>query len=416
MRTAHLFLSTLLLWSGLTTASHADVLVASFDSFGVLRYDDATGRFLDTFARGLPGDRPSSMAFGPDGNLYVTMANFSAAVASSVRRFDGQTGTFIDTFAEDGGLLGAGDLAFGPDGNLYVANFGLAANSKIIRYDGRSGAYLDDFVPVGSGGLRGAEGIVFGPDGNLYVTSRITNQVLRYDGATGAFLGVFATGGDNGPIDLVFGSDGKLYVLNSVGTSLQVLRFDGLTGAFVDVFVDFFRAGTDGSSLAFGPDGALYVTTGFIGNSVRRFDGTTGQYLGELIRGGRSGLAYASGLLFAPAPFQRVAIDIRPNLRWNPVRPHSKGLISVAVLSTESFDATLTDPDSVRFGPRGARDVASWRRRKDVDGDGAVDLLLRFAVADTGIVCGDRSAVLRGSTLSGERFEGFDSVRTPNCP
>ncbi len=201
-------------WNG---PARADLLVASFDSFQVLRYDDTTGAFLSTFATGLPNDRPLGMTVGPNGNLYVGMNNFGPPFQSFIRRFDGRTGAFIDTFASGGGLLGPHHLAFGPDGNLYVASFGgIASNSKVIRYNGITGAYIDDFVPVGSGGLSGAEGLVFGPDGKLYVTSRVTNQVLRHDGLTGAFLGVFATGGQNGPIDLVFGPDTNLYVLTNL--------------------------------------------------------------------------------------------------------------------------------------------------------------------------------------------------------
>jgi streptogramin lyase len=210
----------------------------------------------------------------------------------------------MGTFASGGGLLGPGGMVFGPDGNLYATSFGgLAPNSKVIRYNGLTGDYIGDFVPVGSGGLTGAEGLVFGPDGNLYVTSRVTNQVLRYNGSTGAFLGVFATSGNNGPVNLVFGPDGNLYVLNSTAGSLSVSRFDGVSGAFLGNFVSSFPAGTDGSSLVFGPDGNLYVTTGFVGNSVLRFNGSTGQFMDEFVTGGEGGLAYATGLqFFTPVP------------------------------------------------------------------------------------------------------------------
>lgn len=357
-------------WNG---PAWADLLVASFDSFQVLRYDDTTGAFLGIFATGLPNDRPLGMTVGADGNLYVGTNNFGPPFQSFIRRFDGQTGEFIDTFASGGGLLDPGHLVFGPDGNLYVASFGgTAPNSKVIRYNGITGAYIDDFVPVGSGGLSGAEGLVFGPDGNLYV-------------------------------------------LNSSGTTLEVLRFDGLTGAFIDVFVNAFSGGSDGSSLVFGRDGNLYVTTAYIGNSVRRFDGSTGQFIDEFVPQGGGGLAYATGLLFFTPSLQLISIDIKPGSFPNSINPKSKGKIPVAILTTDSFDATTVDPTTVLFGRTGTEAAPVHSALEDVDGDWDTDMILHFKTQETGIQCGDTSASLTGETFVGQAIEGSDSIRTVGC-
>jgi glucose/arabinose dehydrogenase len=295
------FLCGVVAWSlvvGGAGEAKGDLLVASFDSGQVLRYDEDTGAFLGVFATTpLKPPGPTGLAIGPDSNLYVGVSQ-----ANEILRFYGQTGAFIDIFARGGGLNGPGNLAFGSDGNLYVASFGAADNSSVLRYSGTTGAFLSTFVPKGSGGLSGVEGLVFGPDDNLYVTSRVTNQVLRYDGSTGKFLGVFAkTLGDNGPIDLVFGPDRNLYILENPLLSnprlLEVERFNGSTGAFMEVFANL--TGSPGN-LAFGPNGNLYVSTGFIGNSVIQLNGSTGQVINEF-RGG--GLDWSAGLVFvAPVP------------------------------------------------------------------------------------------------------------------
>jgi len=52
---------------------------------------------------------------------------------------------------------------------------------------------------------------------------------------------------------------------------------------------------------------------------------------------------------------------------------------------------------------------------EDLDGDGDIDLVLHFRTADTGIQCGDISASVTAQTISGQRIEGFDSVKTTGC-
>jgi hypothetical protein len=232
---------------------------------------------------------------------------------------------------------------------------------------------------------------------------------------TGAFLDGFATGGQNGPIDLVFGPDRNLYVLNSPGTNLEVLRFNGSTGAFINVFVSSFSGGTDGSSLIFGPDGNLYVTTGFIGNSVRRFNGSTGQFIDEFVPSRRGGLTNATGLVFlVPSP-RVITIDIKPGSFPNSVNPNNNGVITVAILTTSTFDATTVDPLIVKFGPNEATEAHQRGHNEDADGDGDIDLVLHFRTQETGIRCGDTSVSLTGPTFGGQRITGSESINTVGC-
>ena len=62
---------------------------------------------------------------------------------NSVIRFDGTTGTLIGTFASGGGLTNPFDVAFGPDGNLYVSSLG---SNEVIRFDGATGALIGTFA------------------------------------------------------------------------------------------------------------------------------------------------------------------------------------------------------------------------------------------------------------------------------
>ena len=76
----------------------------------------------------------------------------------------------MDVFVAAGG---AGDLddptgvAFGPDGDLYVTDY---TDAAILRYDGTTGTFIDEYVPAGSGGLAGAWFLNFLPKQQVLVT------------------------------------------------------------------------------------------------------------------------------------------------------------------------------------------------------------------------------------------------------
>ena len=111
-----------------------------------------------------------------------------------------------------------------------------------------------------------------------------------------------------------------------------------------------------------------------------------------------------------------VNIDIKPGSDQNIINSRSKGVIPVAILTTESFDATTVDPDTVAFGPDGAEMVHPPAHVVDVNGDGNLDLLLHFRTQETGIQCGNTEASLLGETYDGVPIEGTDSiVSKPKC-
>ncbi|HSE18641.1 MAG TPA: hypothetical protein VLB46_16415 [Pyrinomonadaceae bacterium] len=111
---------------------------------------------------------------------------------------------------------------------------------------------------------------------------------------------------------------------------------------------------------------------------------------------------------------ESVIIDIKPGNDSNLINPKSKGMISVAILSTSTFDATIIDPLSVKFGPN--QTTAQGRSHiQDVNHDGSSDLVLRFNLEDTGIQCGDLFAFLTGETIGGQPIAGFDLIQTVAC-
>jgi len=110
-----------------------------------------------------------------------------------------------------------------------------------------------------------------------------------------------------------------------------------------------------------------------------------------------------------------VSIDIRPQSDGNRINPNSTQNINVAILSDNGFDPTTVDPNTVHFGATGTEAAPIHVARRDVEKDGDRDTILRFAIPDTGIRCGDTSAVLTGRTAGGQSFIGSSPITTTRC-
>ena len=128
------------------------------------------------------------------------------------------------------------------------------------------------------------------------------------------------------------------------------------------------------------------------------------------------GLAAIAASLMAVAAVQAnptVDIDIKPGSDPNSINPRSRGLISVAILGSDTFDVTDVDVTTLAFGPDGASPVHI--ALEDVNEDGYVDLISHYRTQDAGFKCGDTEGILRGRTVDGVAIEGSDSVRIVPC-
>jgi len=108
-----------------------------------------------------------------------------------------------------------------------------------------------------------------------------------------------------------------------------------------------------------------------------------------------------------------VDIDIKPGGFPNSINPRSKGVIPVAILTTDTFDATTVDGTTVRFGPDEAE--PAHYTLEDVDWDGDLDMIFHFRTQETGIECGDNEVALSGETVDGQQITGKDSIKTVGC-
>jgi hypothetical protein len=104
-----------------------------------------------------------------------------------------------------------------------------------------------------------------------------------------------------------------------------------------------------------------------------------------------------------------VELDIKPGSDPNSININGRGVIPVAILTTDEFDAADVNPETAVFVP-GHASPAKYNL-EDVDGDGDLDLMLHFRTEETGLAPGDTEAVLRGETYDGLGIKGSDSVR-----
>jgi hypothetical protein len=112
-----------------------------------------------------------------------------------------------------------------------------------------------------------------------------------------------------------------------------------------------------------------------------------------------------------------VAIDVKPGDEQNRINSKSNGKLEVAILSTADFNAQLIDIDSLRFGLTGTEDSISQHpeqgprfRYEDVNGDGRLDLVVRFEIELTGLQPDSTKAILTGSLLDGTSFMAENGV------
>jgi len=91
-----------------------------------------------------------------------------------------------------------------------------------------------------------------------------------------------------------------------------------------------------------------------------------------------------------------IEIDIKPGNEQNNINLNSQGVVPVAVLTTEQFDATTIDPATALF----AGAAPDHWSLEDVDGDGDIDVIFHFRTQELGLDQGSTEATLTAQLAS----------------
>lgn len=108
-------------------------------------------------------------------------------------------------------------------------------------------------------------------------------------------------------------------------------------------------------------------------------------------------------------------IDVRPEMSSNKINVTSNGLLTVAILSSNGFDAfKMVNQSTLKFGATGAESsfYACAPTARDVNSDGLGDLVCRFRIKQMGLKLGDSLAIIRFTDANGVPREGRDAIVT----
>jgi DNA-binding beta-propeller fold protein YncE len=344
-----------------------------------------------------PGWSPVGLAY--DGVFLYVADETSLSSSRVIVKVDPVTGDIHDFFPapvlqdpNTGFLIGGlpSDLVSDGAGRLFVSD----VHGLVFEIDSESGALINHFGLPFRGGAIAFDGT------NLYIGNFDGSEVLVTD-RSGTVLKQFILNWIR-PAGMVFDpSSGHLWTVDSFTREVKEVTADGV---LVRTCIGPREPGIQGLGAVTMVGSKLYIAEVSDPNPFD-FERVPGTIF----------IVDPASLPCNPPVVATVMIDIMPGGSQNSINPRSRGVLPVAILTTDSFDATSVAVATVRFGVTGTEAPAVHAAFEDVDGDGDADLILHFNVQSSGIACGANSAFVTGKTLSGGSIRGSDVVRTVGC-
>lgn len=110
-----------------------------------------------------------------------------------------------------------------------------------------------------------------------------------------------------------------------------------------------------------------------------------------------------------------VIIDIKPGSETNSINLASSGIVPVAIISSDTFDATTVDPTSVSLAGASVKMVGKSDKylcnQEDINNDGLIDLVCKIYTAQFMVEEGETMAIMEAETFDGIKLRGEDLIR-----
>jgi len=117
-----------------------------------------------------------------------------------------------------------------------------------------------------------------------------------------------------------------------------------------------------------------------------------------------------------------VDIDVKPGSDPNSVNVNTKGVLPVAIIGSDDFDATQIDPSSISAYTKSldaaAGGVSTSPLRcsiDDVNEDGILDVNCKFSKEGLMLDCWTNGIIISGNLFDGTPFTGSDTIRPVPC-
>jgi len=229
-----------------------------------------------------------------------------------------------------------------------------------------------------------------------------------------------------------------VYLLNGFGLDSNYITFDSpvtFEGAWVaqpNVLLEnraiefWFEGYLDGTLVGDSASTPLSLTTTMKWHGVN-FGGPVDKVVFRRTPSSGNGMYVIDDITFNTTTSVDISvdIDIKPGGNPNSINLRSKGVVTVAILTTDMFDAAEVDPTTVELvGSLGSASPIKWKMvdipeirnegLKIYEGDGDQDLLLYFKtqdLADSALDPADTEVTLTGGTYDGIHIKGIDVVR-----